>query len=149
MAKRFFDNKKYEIPWFRNLSPQMKCVYDYCICECDHAGILRLDIEAIEFKTSVKPLTLEIIAETFKDKFIFLSEDKIFIPKFIYWQYKNELTPANSVHRSVYQILKREGIPVTNFLAQYVLEEDFEEWGTLWKTLKDGGRSYNDYIKER
>lgn len=149
MAKRFFDNKKYENPWFRNLSPQMKCVYDYCICECDHAGILRLDPEAIEFKTGVKPLSLEIIAETFKNKFIFIDENKIFIPRFIYWQYKDELTPANSVHRSVYQILKHEGIPVINFLAKNVAQEDFEEWSNLCKSLRAEGKSYNDYINER
>lgn len=150
MPKRFFDSKKYENAWFRNLTPEMKCVYDYCLCECDHAGILKLDPEMMCFKIKTqKKLTIDAIAETFKDKFVFLSENKIFIPRFIYWQYKNELTPTNAVHRSVYNILKEEGIQRTNFLAPGVEGDDFEQWGELTKYLRERGLSYKEFLKTR
>lgn len=150
MPKRFFDSKKYENAWFRNLTPEMKCVYDYCICECDHAGILKLDPEMIVFKTKIKmDLTLDTIAQTFKDKFIFLSENKIFIPRFIYWQYKNELVPNNKVHRSVYNLLKEEGIQLAGYFASGVNEQDFEHWDEISRYLRENGQSFKDFLKER
>ena len=150
MAKRFYDSNKYEKAWFRNLSPDLKCVYDYCICVCNHGGILSIDIEDMVFR--IKPataLSLELIQETFKDKFVFLTENKIFIPKFIYWQYKNELTPSNPVHRCVYGLFKENGIRIEPFLAQYVLEEDFENWVDLLRKMKEDGLSYKELLKLR
>lgn len=150
MAKRFYDSKKYENQWFRNLPPDLKCVYDYCLCYCDHAGILKLDIDDMEFRIKPKSkLTLGLIEETFKNKFVFLDEDKIFIPKFIYWQYKNELSPGNPVHRCVYELFKENGIPIEPYLAQYVQKDDFEDWQELCRQLKEDGMSYKDLLKTR
>lgn len=150
MAKRFYDSKKYDNSWFRKLSTDLKCVYDYCLCECDHAGILKLDIEDIEFR--IKPfekLTIDIIKKTFETKFMFLDDNKIFIPKFIYWQYKNELAPSNPVHRCVYGIFQQEGISIEPYLAPFVLKEDFENWSDLLKEMKEEGISYKDVLKKR
>lgn len=150
MAKRFYDSKKYENAWFRRLTADLKCVYDYCICNCDHAGILEIDIEDMDFRINPsKKISLEVIKETFENKFIFLSENKIFIPKFIYWQYKNELTPSNPVHRCVYALFKENGINIEQFLAQYVLIEDFKNWLELCKQMKEDGITYKDLLKTR
>lgn len=150
MAKRFYDSKKYHGAWFRKLSSDLKCVYDYCLCECDHAGILKLDVEDIEFRIKpMRKISLEIIRETFESKFVFLSEDKIFIPKFIFWQYKNELSPSNPVHRCVYGLFFQEGIGIEPYLARSVLKEDFENWNELWRELKEAGKDYRELLKER
>ena len=150
MAKRFYDNKKYKDPWFRTLSPDLKCVYDYCLCECDHAGVLELDPEDMNFRIRpARPITLEMIEQTFKNKFVYLDEKIVFIPKFLYWQYKNELTPANSVHRSVYGILKHRGINTAQFLAPGVMNSDFERWPELLKEIKEDGTTYKEVLKSR
>ena len=148
MAKRFYDSNKYDDSWFRNLTPDLKCVFDYCLCKCDHAGILELDIESVNWHTNGKN-TLKEIQENFATKFMFLSDNKIFIPNFLYWQYKNELNPSNGVHRCVYDLLVLEGIRVEPYLASHVLKTDFEEWVSLCKQLKEKGMKYTDLLKQR
>lgn len=158
MAKRFFDSGKFDDPFYRKLPAELKCTYDYLQSKCDYAGILNIDIADLNFKIGCECITFEMIKEVFTDKLIILAEDarnneltqlKIFLPRFIYWQYKNELTPNNSVHRCVYQRFKEEGIAIEPYLAQHVLKEDFEEWSELYKQLKDSGEKYKDYIKKR
>lgn len=80
---------------------------------------------------------------------MFLSDNKIFIPNFLYWQYKNELNPSNGVHRCVYDLLVLEGIRVEPYLASQVLKTDFEEWVSLCKQLKEKGMKYTDLLKQR
>lgn len=153
MAKRYFDSGKFDDPFYRKLSPELKCTYDYLQSKCDYAGVLDIDVDDINFKVGCKNITYELIKETFEDKFLILAQSKnrlkIFMPRFIWWQYKNELTASNKVHRHVYDILKLEGISVEQFLAPKVLIEDFENWNEISKQLKSMGISYKDYIKER
>jgi hypothetical protein len=153
MAKRYFDSGKFDDPFYRKLSPELKCTYDYLQSKCDYAGILDIDVDDINFKVGCKNITYELIKETFKEKFIILDEKedklKIFMPRFIWWQYKNELMASNKVHRHVHELLKLEGISTEQFLAPKVLTEDFEYWDELAKQLKNMGITYKDYIKER
>ena len=153
MAKRFYDSGMFDDPFFRKLSPEMKCAYYYLQCKCNYAGVLDIDIDDINFKIGCKNITLEDLKETFQDKFVILDENpnrlKIFIPKFILWQYKNELTPNNGVHRNVFAALEQEFINAEQFLAPKVWAEDFRTWSDLYPYLKSIGITYRDYIKER
>lgn len=117
MARRFIDSELYKNPWFRRLSPTYKCVFVYTLCACNHAGILKLDLEDIDFHVKPdKPITMQELKTVFENKWLFLKESEdgqsavIFIPRFIYWQYKNALTPTNKVHRSVITLLLESGI---------------------------------------
>lgn len=150
MAKRFYNTEKYKDLWYRKLSADLKCVFDYCLCVCDHAGILALDIETINYMVKPsKKISLEEIINNFGDKFAFLDEYTVFIPRFLYWQYKNELIPTNKVHRSVYDRLKEFQIDVTPFLAPFVKQEDFEDWLGVYRELKENNKKYEDILKER
>lgn len=161
MAKRFFDNNKFDNPFYRKLKPEFKCAYEYLISKCDYAGVLNLDIDDMNFKISCEVghhlLTFEQIKEIFSNKLLILDEQsnngkisklKIFLPRFIYWQYKNELTPNNSVHRCVYNIFKQEGISISPFLAPGVVPEYFENWGDIYRTLKDRNMKFKEFIEE-
>ena len=153
MAKRFFDSGKFNDPFFRKLSPEMKCAYDYLQCNCNYAGVIDIDIDDMNFKIGCKNITYELIKETFEDKFLILAENKnrlkIFMPRFIWWQYKNELTPNNGVHRNVFAALEEEFINTEPYLAQYVIPEDFRTWSDLYPYLKSIGTTYKEYIKTR
>ena len=135
MAKRYYDSFKFKDPWFRRLRPELKCTYDYLLCDCNHAGIMDIDIEDLNYRVAPKqPMTFEEIKKNFENKFVILAEEtdktgkitrmKVFIQRFIYWQYKNELTRTNQVHRSVISILKDEGINVLPYLKN---KEELEE----------------------
>lgn len=153
MAKRYFDSGKFDDPFYRKLSPELKCTYDYLQSKCNYAGVLDIDIDDVNFKVGCQNITYELIKETFKDKFIILDECKdklkIFMPRFIWWQYKNELMASNKVHRHVYELLKLEGINAECFLAPKVLTEDFEYWDEIAMQLKSMGISYKEYITNR
>lgn len=153
MAKRFFDSGKFDDPFYRKLTPEMKCAYDYLQSKCNYAGIIDIDIDDLNFKIGCKNITYKDLKETFKDKFIILAENenrlKIFMPRFIWWQYKNELIPNNGVHRNVFALLEEECINTDSYLAPKVRAEDFRNWNELCKELKTMGITYKDYIKER
>lgn len=157
MARRMYYDGKFEDPWYRKLSPQHKSTYEYILCKCDYAGVLDIDIDDLNYKVK-NEIKFEDIKQIFQAKLIILDEQvsddlisrlKIFIPRFIFWQYKNELAPSNPVHRCVYGIFQQEGISIEPYLAPFVLKEDFENWCDLLKEMKEEGISYKDVLKKR
>lgn len=152
MAKRFYDSGKFDDPFYRKLSPEMKGAYEYIQCKCNYAGVLDIDIEDINFKVGCKNITFESLKEAFQDKFVILDESpnrlKIFMPKFIFWQYKNELIPTNGVHRNVFEQLEFEAINTEPYLAPFVAKEDFRNWKDLYPSLAKMNKKYKDWIKE-
>lgn len=162
MARRMYFDGKFEDPWYRKLSPLYKSAYEYFLCKCDYAGVLDIDIEDLNYKVLNHKDKIEIEFETvidvFQEKILLLKPEKsnnkisrlkIFIPRFIFWQYKNQLMPNNSVHRNVFNRFKEEGIPYQNYLAPNVYAEDFENWKNLYRELNKDGKKYGDLLKER
>lgn len=111
MAKRFTDSRKWDDPWFRKLPCQYKAFFIFLIDKCDHAGIWKVDFESAEFHIGEK-LNKDEIIKIMDGRIIELKE-KWFIPKFINFQYQvssvAELNPENRVHKSVIDLLKKEG----------------------------------------
>lgn len=116
MAKRFTDSEKFRDPWYRKLKPKHKCMWEYFLSECDIAGILELDLDAMSFH--IGDNITESDLELFSDRIYLLSENIIFIPKFITFQQK-ELSRANKSHINIYSALEKYSIPenldMTNF----------------------------------
>lgn len=109
MAKRFTDTEKFNDPWYRKLSLLHKAIWEYLLAECNHAGILeKLDIELMSFKIGT-PITLDDL-KFFGKRLIFISDEVLYIPKFIKFQYDNKLNPQNKVHASVLKELNKWGI---------------------------------------
>lgn len=108
MSKRFVDTERFRDPWYRRLTPVQKCIWEYALSECNIAGILVFDLEAMSFHIGahIGPKDLEPFAE----RFIFIREDLIFIPKFIIYQNGKTLNPANSAHKSIIAKLEEYGI---------------------------------------
>ena len=49
MAKRFTDSEKFKDTWYRKLSPKHKCFWEFLLAECNHAGIIEIDLEFASF----------------------------------------------------------------------------------------------------
>uniref|UniRef100_A0A6M3IWJ0 Putative replication protein n=1 Tax=viral metagenome TaxID=1070528 RepID=A0A6M3IWJ0_9ZZZZ len=111
MANRFTDSRKWDDPWFRKLPCKYKAFFIFLLDKCDHAGIWKIDFESAEFHIGEKLDKNEILG-IMNSRIIELKE-KWFIPKFINFQYQvssiTELNPENRVHKSVIELLKKEG----------------------------------------
>jgi len=110
MAKRYIDSDIWDKRWFRELPPELKCVWIFLFTKCTHAGILEVDEERWNFEIGAKINKAEIL-ETFNGKIIeFCDGKKWFLPKFVEYQY-GLLDKKNRVHASVISHLKDSKIP--------------------------------------
>lgn len=104
MAKRFTDSNKFKDPWYRKLSPKLKCFWEFLLSECNHAGIVKLDLECASFIIR-EEVTKEDL-KSFSNKLQLIEKDLYFIPNFIEFQY-GKLNPSNRVHSSVLKELNK------------------------------------------
>ncbi|AHZ84674.1 hypothetical protein EP01_06950 [Bdellovibrio bacteriovorus] len=137
MAHRYGDTNKWKMKWFRELSPTGKSVYAFIFDNCDHAGILEIDLDDMSFKVnektsdgSLKQLTIDDIKAAANGKIQFLAGDKIFLEGFVLYQYKlkslADLNPNNRVHKSVMDRLEQLGLMPTPQAAGKPLESAFQ-----------------------
>lgn len=130
MAKRFTDTEKFSDKWYRKLSLLHKVVWEYLLAECNHAGILEnFDLEMMSFKIGAE-VTQEDL-KVFEGRIIFISDDVLFIPKFIEFQY-GELNPQSKVHASVLKELEKYSIDTLSIGLNKSIE-----------TLKDKNKNKN------
>lgn len=105
MAKRFTDTEKFNDPWYRRLSPKHKCLWEYLLSQCNHAGILQnLDFDMMTFQIG-EEITKDDL-KIFENRIKFINDEILFISKFIEFQY-GKLNPENRVHSSVLRELKK------------------------------------------
>lgn len=104
MAKRFIDTNLFRKTFIRGLSSPHKLLWIYLFCDCSHAGIWEIDYELASLFVGSKIKKSDI--DVFGDKILFISDNKIFIPEFIEFQY-GELKQNNNAHISVIRELKK------------------------------------------
>ena len=109
MAKRFTDTDLYEREWFQELSPKMKCFWDYVCKRCDYAGMWNVNLRLASFQIGVKITESEVV-ESFGNRIVYIEEDKLFIPGFIKFQYGKVLSENSTMHKSVMKLLDKYGL---------------------------------------
>ncbi|MGB2578180.1 hypothetical protein AAIR98_000098 [Elusimicrobium simillimum] len=119
MAKRFFESGKFRDSWYRNLTPKEKCIWEFMLCECNAGGILDIDFKSMTFHIGVNVTKKDL--QPFESRIVWIRESKVFIPKFIDFQYPGGLNPANRAHKNILPMLK-----------QYL---EFDEEQGAWKPL--------------
>ena len=124
MAKRFMDNTIFDKSWYRKLPVRLKIVWFYLINKCNHAGIWECDIDLLSFQIGGEPYTLEEILEAFGDNLQEIGDGKIYITKFIEFQYGLPLNPNVKVHQSVIKLLNKNNVEVPNPLPVSVKDKD-------------------------
>lgn len=103
MTKRFTATEKWDDPWFYHLPTHLRMGWIYLLDKCNHAGIYNVNYALMEFHLGNK-----MEPKDFNGRVVELSADKWFIPRFVEFQY-GELNEVNRAHKSVIDILKREG----------------------------------------
>jgi hypothetical protein len=108
MAKRFTSTEKWSDPWFRKLSPKLKCFWDWLYTQCDIAGSIDPDIELASFQIG-EEIKLDDI-DLFGDRIQKLKNGRLYLTKFIQYQY-GTLTESCPAHRPVIALANRLLIP--------------------------------------
>ena len=123
MAKRFMDNTIFDKSWYRKLPVRLKIVWFYLINKCNHAGIWECDIDLLSFQIC-EEYTLEEILEAFGDNLQEIGDNKIYITKFISFQYGLPLNPNVKVHQSVIKLLNKNNVELPNPVPVSVKDKD-------------------------
>lgn len=113
MAKRFIDTDLFKKRFIRSLKGPYKLLWVYLFCECNHAGIWEVDLEAAQLYCGHK-FNLDEIKKYFVGKIHFFNNDnKAFLPDFIEFQYgeisahsKNPALKSVILQLSKYQLFE-------------------------------------------
>lgn len=108
--KRFTETNKWADPWFRRLSYQAKLLWFYLVDHCDHIGLVEIDYQLISSDCGTK-ITAEHLAEL-KDRVQLLDDGKIFLPKFITFQY-GTLSENCAPHKKVIESVRFHSLTQT------------------------------------
>lgn len=105
--KRFTDTKKWDDPWFWELSTTAKLLWFYLLDHCDNAGAVEFNAKIASFKIGcpIEPQHLAELGGRLKT----LKSGKLWITKFIRFQF-GSLEPTNNPHRSILKLLSFHGL---------------------------------------
>ena len=114
MAKRFTDTEKFKSKFMRSLKAPYKLLWEYILCDCNHAGIWLVDFEAARLYVGRDVRVFEERAlEEFNKKEPHVipidNGERWYIVGFIEFQY-GALNPRNRVHASVINLLEHFGL---------------------------------------
>ena len=90
MTKRFTSTEKWSDPWYRKLSLEAKCFWDFICCSVDNAGVWKIDWELASFKIG-KEINVKILEELNegKNRVKVFNNEYLIISDFIPYQIGN------------------------------------------------------------
>lgn len=118
MPKRFTATEKWDDPWFFAADNNTRMLWQFLLDKCDHAGVWDTNWPLAEVYLRFKPTP-----EMLGDRIVTLQDGKIFLPKFLTFQY-GRLRKNNSTHISVLARLEKYN------LMGYAPIDDGEVFGT-------------------
>jgi hypothetical protein len=108
--------EKWSDPWFRKLPPIHKVLWLFLCDNCDHAGIWKVDMDALEYYIGSKFHQTEVLQQINhgKERIKAISDNEWFITTFVLFQQKVDslelLNPNNKCHLSIIRILSKKGL---------------------------------------
>lgn len=108
MAKRFTDSEKWRDPWFRQLSPAAKLLWQWILDNCDHAGVLEPDWGLAGFQIGQEVEEASILEEL-GERIFPLDNGKIWVWKFIQFQY-GEISEDCRAHNPVFKSIEKHDL---------------------------------------
>jgi hypothetical protein len=108
--KRMTETNKWSDPWFRKLSHQAKLLWFYLVDHCDNIGLVEIDLPLVSSDCGTK-ITEDHLLEM-KDRIQILDDGKIFLPKFIPFQY-GTLSESCIPHKKVLEAIRFHSLTPT------------------------------------
>lgn len=144
--KRFTETQKWADPWYRRLPAPMKCFWQYILDNCDSSGVWKVDFELASFQIG-EEISIEDVRMHFKGRVRFITSEKIFIIKFIKFQY-GALSSECKPHRSVIQTLLEHGISLEDLETIQNDDEDGEDLKGYRYPLRNSAKG-SDTLQEK
>jgi hypothetical protein len=104
MAKRFTETDKWKDAWFRKLCPNEKLLFIYLTENCNNAGFIEFDVEAVAFQTRLSEDEV-LGAIQGLNRGCFESDGWVWIKRFLRHQKNESLNPANNAHKQIIALL--------------------------------------------
>jgi hypothetical protein len=130
--KRFTCTEKWNHPWFRKLSPKLKCFLQFVWDKCDPAGIWEPDLEAASFFVG-ETISEDEAKNALNGQLELLASGKWFIKNFISFQY-TKLSRKCIPHQKVYSSIETNlphtlAVGYSDTLQEEEEDKDKEEEG--------------------
>ena len=151
MAKRFTDTEKWKDPWFEELSLQAKLFFFYFVDNCDCAGVLNCSLKRFNKETGCRYKEAD-LRNDFAHKIHFLVSGRMWMPKFIEFQY-GKLTEKNNAHKGVLKSLEYNKIEIRGLFGgsegsySGAQDTDTEKEKEEDKERKEGSLSHSDVFE--
>ena len=116
MAKRFTDTNIWGEDWFLEMPNEYKLFWYYMLCNCDHAGIFKVNMRSFCSLNEVK-LTSNKVLDYFnngKQRIRELQANVWFIEDFFVYQYGETFNTNNRVHESIKKVYEKYNIKLTS-----------------------------------
>jgi len=142
MAKRFASTEIWDEDWFLNMPIAYKLFWYYMLCNCDHAGLFKVNLRSFCGLNEVS-VTSTMALELFnagKQRLRVISTSIWLIEDFFVFQYGTTFNPNNKVHESIENLYKRHGIEMTSIRGLRDLKERVKDKD---KEIKKGGTGEN------
>ena len=114
MTLRYTDSNKFRDKWYMNLTPLQKCIWEYFVSECDHAGIYEVNLRLMsaQIGSEIKEEDIDFFVK--QRKVFWITKDKLFIPNFVLFQQRikslTELNIKNRCHKSIIDELEKHDV---------------------------------------
>lgn len=105
--KRFTETTKWGDPWYRKLPPRLKSLWQYLTDSCDCAGVIEPDWQVISLQIGDNVSDEDLKA--FGDRIVELSSGKLWLTKFMDFQY-GELSTECRAHGPVFKAIQKHGL---------------------------------------
>lgn len=105
--KRFTETTKWGDPWYRKLSPKLKALWQYLTDSCDCAGVIEPDWQVISLQIGDNVSDEDLVE--FGDRIVELSSGKLWLTKFVEFQY-GELSDECRAHGPVFKAIQKHGL---------------------------------------
>jgi hypothetical protein len=116
MGKRFTDTNIWGEDWFLEMPNEYKLFWYYMLCNCDHAGIFKVNMRSFCSLNEVK-LTSNKVLDYFnngKQRIRELQANVWFIEDFFVYQYGETFNTNNRVHESIKKVYEKYNIKLTS-----------------------------------
>lgn len=115
MAKRFTDTEKWKKQFFKGLSQWQMLFWNFINDDCDHSGVWYVDLEvaSLRIKENINGILYEAIEAFNRDEervFLFDSGKKLLIKGFMAFQYGENPSENNRLHKAALETLRRHKI---------------------------------------